>query len=372
MSERVDIFVSGGGIAGLTAAVALQRLGLSVVLADPSPPVSAQNEEGSDLRSTAFLQPASGFLEEFGIWANLADTAVPLEALRVVDLFGEPPDIRTDKIFQSSDLADAPFAWNLPNWLVRKRLSDAATGVDLRLGVGFRSMLCRDREALVQLTDGSTVRAGLVLAADGRASPVRAAAGIDVKTWRYGQKALAFVVNHEVPHQNVSIELYLSGGAFTLVPLPDQDGRPASAVVWMNDGREAVRLSELSSEDLGVATTERSAGILGNLHVISPVRTWPVVTQKASAMVAKRVALMAEAAHVLPPIGAQGLNTSLADVRVLVDLVREGLEPGSEVFLRRYAAAREKDIAARARVVDLYNRVCRSGWAACQCGCLDE
>ena len=361
MDKRVDVFISGGGIAGLTAAVALRRLGLSVTLADPAPPATEQNAQGSDLRSTAFLQPARNLLEDFGIWPDFADVAVPLEALRVVDLSGDPPAVKTDRIFQSSDLGEAPFAWNLPNWLVRQRLCKIEPDLDIRFEVGFQSMLRRDRAVLVRLTDGSTLRAGLVLAADGVASPVRVEAGIEVDRWRYGQKAMAFVAAHELPHQNVSTELYHSGGAFTLVPLPDQNGNPASAVVWMNDGPRALELKAMSDEDLGEEATKRSASILGDLQVSSPVRMWPVVTQRAKRMVAKRVALMAEAAHVLPPIGAQGLNTSLADVRVLIDLVQEGVEPGSEAFLGRYAKRRESDIATRARVVDLYNRVCRSG-----------
>ena len=190
---------------------------------------------------------------------------------------------------------------------------------------------------------------------------MRQAAGIDVEITRYGQKALAFVVAHDIAHENISTELYLSGGAFTLVPLPDVDGSPASAVVWMNDGSDARALIDLSDDAFSAAATERSCGVLGALRVISPRRVWPIVTQRAKALTTERVALIAEAAHVLPPIGAQGLNTSLADISALVDLAEAAPETlGTAGFLREFARARDKDIRARATAIDLFNRVCRS------------
>lgn len=364
MSERRDIFISGGGIAGLTLALALVRSGLTVTLADPAPAPTNADAEGSDLRSTAFLQPARTLYEELGLWPLLDPFATPLETLAVIDCAGDPPSPRTERAFRSSDLGEPAFGWNLPNWLTRKLLSQAlaeAAGADLRLGTGFKSVLTRESEAIVTLTDGTRIRARLAVAADGRDSPLREAVGIPVETARYGQKALAFNVIHDTPHQNISTELYLSGGAFTVVPLPDVDGKPASAVVWMNDGPEAARLMELDAAAFSQAATIRSCGVLGELTLASPRRVWPVITRRATRLTAERTALVAEAAHVLPPIGAQGLNTSLHDVRALLDLIRDAPETiGEPAWLARYAKARERDIHARARVIDLYNRVCRS------------
>lgn len=364
MSANTDIFISGGGIAGLTAALAMSRLGLSVTIADPTPPPAGAEADGSDLRSTAFLQPALQLFQEFGIWDALARYATPLETLAVIDCAGDPPHPKTERAFKSSDLGEAAFGWNLPNWLTRKFLTEAvadAPGADLRLGTGFRSILTREREAIVTLDDGTKVRARLAIGADGRDSPLREAVGIPTETTRYGQKALAFTVTHDVPHENVSTELYLSGGAFTLVPLPDHNGRPASAVVWMNDGPEAARLMALDDQAFSEAATMRSCAVLGQLTLASPRRAWPVVTRRATKLVAERTALVAEAAHVLPPIGAQGLNTSLHDVRALIELAKEMPDDiGQRPWLDRYAKSRERDIHTRARVIDLYNRVCRS------------
>ena len=210
-------------------------------------------------------------------------------------------------------------------------------------------------------------RSRLAVAADGRSSPLREAVGIPTEITRYGQKALAFVVGHDMPHDNVSTEIYLSGGAFTLVPLPDHEGRPASAVVWMNDGPVASGLMTQSDEAFGTAATKRSLGVLGDLTLVSQRRAWPVVTQRATRLVAERTAIIAEAAHVLPPIGAQGLNTSLHDVTALLDLARDRPENlGSADFLSAFAKRRERDIHARAQAIDLFNRVCRSDAAPVQ------
>ena len=184
---------------------------------------------------------------------------------------------------------------------------------------------------------------------------------------RYGQKALAFAVGHDVPHDRISTEFYLDGGPFTMVPLADRDGRHVSAVVWMNPGRRAVDLAALSPEDLGAAATRRSGGMFGPLQPLARPAVWPVVTQRARALTAPRLALAAEAAHVLPPIGAQGLNTSLSDISALARAVAEGdEEPGAEAVLNAYARARGPDITARAAAIDLFNRVTRGPAAPAQ------
>jgi 2-octaprenyl-6-methoxyphenol hydroxylase len=363
--ETVDIFISGGGIAGLVAAAAFGHAGFSVLLADPSPPPTKATDKNADLRSTAFLQPAQALFEQIGLWDTLAPHATPLDALRIVDTAGWPPEIRETRVFDATDIGDGPFGWNLPNWLTRAtvlKFIEKQPGITLAMGTGFADMLTRTRQAIVTLTDGRRIGARLVIAADGRASPVRDAAGIGVRTIRYGQKALACSVTHPLPHGNISTEVYNQGGAFTTVPLPDHHGSPASAIVWMNPGARALELAAMAPAAFNATMTERSCGLLGPLELASARNVWPIVTQTADHLTAERTALVAEAAHVLPPIGAQGLNTSLHDVAALHDLAKDGpADLGSPAMLARYARTRERDIAVRARAIDLFNRVCKSG-----------
>lgn len=370
--ESVDVFIAGGGLAGLIAAAVFGAAGFEVLLADPAPQGAApEGSRGPDLRSTAFLQPAQALFERVGLWPALAPLAMPLEVLEAVDTTGWPPVIRTRRAFRAEELGAAPFGWNLMNAPTRAVLLEHLRGsarVKLALGTGFAGMLVRDDAALVKLGDGRRLAARLVIGADGRESAVRDAAGIGAHTTRYGQKALTFTVTHPVPHNCVSTEIYNRGGAFTLVPRTDVAGRPASAVVWMNPGRAALDLSELAPGDFARVATERSCGLFGDLRLEGGRAVFPVITRRAERLTAPRTALVAEAAHVLPPIGAQGLNTSLGDVAALLEAVesRGAGDPGAPEVLAAFARARERDIALRAAVIDLFNRVCRSGAAPVQ------
>ncbi|WP_299910192.1 UbiH/UbiF family hydroxylase [uncultured Paracoccus sp.] len=356
--DPIDILISGGGPAGLIAAAAFGAQGHRVLCVDPAPPVTDEAGAGADLRSTAFLRPSVAFLDRIGLWPRLAPHAAPLEIMRIVDAGGAEPKARLVRDFDAGDLGDGPFGWNLPNWLIRRevmaRLAELPN-VEFRPGTGTAGLIARDDAAFVTLTDGQHLRASLVVAADGRNSPVRQALGIGVKTYRYGQKALAFAVTHEFPHRNVSTEVHRSGGPFTLVPLPDREGRPCSAVVWMAHGPEIARLQALPLPEFTEALNDRSAGILGELTLVTRLTTWPIISQIADRFSAPRVALIAEAAHVVPPIGAQGLNMSLADLAALVDLSAE--DPGNATALAGYGRARRAEAQARLTGIDALNRI---------------
>ncbi|MDA9208146.1 UbiH/UbiF family hydroxylase [Octadecabacter sp.] len=357
---ETDIFISGGGVAGLTAAAAFGAAGFSVIIADPTPPITDANTIGADLRTTAFLQPARAFLDCAGLWDRLAPHAAPLQIMRIVDAGGADPTPRVTRDFDAADISEHPFGWNLPNWLLRReilnRIADLPN-VTFHAGVGFESMLTRTTQARITLTDGTRITAKLVIGADGRSSPVRHAAGITAATKRYGQKALTFAVTHDAPHENVSTEVHRTGGPFTLVPLPDHNGKPCSAVVWMEDGPEAKRLAALDDETFNAAATTRSAGVNGPLTLASRRMVWPIISQTADRLTAERTALVAEAAHVMPPIGAQGLNMSLADLSCLLDLAQDTPDAlGSAEMLGAYARKRGTDIKIRATGIDLLNR----------------
>lgn len=355
-----DIIISGGGIAGLSATAAFASAGFDVLCVDPSAPITTRAAVGADLRSTAFLQPARQLFDDIDLWPRLAPYAAPLQIMRIIDAGGPEPEARTSKEFNAADISDLPFGWNLPNWLLRREMAahlESLPNVTFRTGVGAERLFTRTNEARVGLSDGTRVKARLVIGADGRGSPMREAAGIDVKTTRYGQKALAFSVTHEMPHDNVSTEIHRTGGPFTLVPLPDFEGKHSSAIVWMEEGPVAKALAEMDTSGFEEAMNIRSCGVLGRLTLNSARTIWPIISQHAEHLSGERLALIAEAAHVLPPIGAQGLNMSLADIRALRDLAiarPEGL--GDTAMLQAYHSTRINDIRMRVAGITLLNR----------------
>lgn len=355
-----DIVVSGSGVAGLTAAAVFGTAGFDTLIVDPAPPITERDAAGADLRSTAFLQPAREVLDQAGLWARLAPHAAPLQIMRIVDAGGEEPEPRVTRDFDASDISDLPFGWNLPNWLLRREMVahlDTLPSVTFRPGTGTTSLFTRETGARVGLTDGTRLRTRLVVAADGRGSPMRKAAGIDVKTIRYGQKALAFAVTHPIPHANVSTEIHRSGGPFTLVPLPDHEGMPSSAVVWMDEGPQVLRRAALDADAFEAEMNARSCLLFGPLKLASRRTTWPIISQVAARMSGERLALVAEAAHVVPPIGAQGLNMSLGDLRVLRDLAQGNPDRlGDRQMLDAYHRARHAEVTARVTGIDLLNR----------------
>lgn len=360
--KTTDILISGGGVAGLTAAAAFGTAGFDVVIVDPTPPITTRDDAGADLRTTAFLQPARDFLIQAGLWDALAPFATPLDVMRIVDAGGEAP---VQRDFNAADISQEPFGWNLPNWLLRRemvtRLAELEN-VTFLPGVGFSGMLARTQTAMVKLTDGTSYNASLVIGADGRNSPVRGAVGVDVKTTRYGQKALTFAVTHAAPHNNVSTEIHQTGGPFTLVPLPDHNGQPCSAVVWMASGAKIAELQNLTDADFNTAATQRSAHLYGQLTLASRRTAWPIISQLADQITGPRTALVAEAAHVMPPIGAQGLNMSLKDLSALLNLAEtHRSDLGSQPMLDAYQQARHTDIKLRVNGIDLLNRTSMAG-----------
>lgn len=364
MTERCDILIAGAGPAGLIAAASLAVTGARIIVVDPARPVTSAADPGADLRSTAFLQPARALFDRIGLWPALSAHAQPLDALRIVDLAGDPPAYRDERTFSAAEIGPDPFGWNFLNWRLRAALmAHIATlpNVGLRFGAGVAGLLTRTGEAQVTLSDRSRIAARLAIAADGRGSTLRDAAGIGVEVTRYGQKALAFTATHDLPHHAISTEIYLAGGPFTMVPLGDIGGRPASAIVWMNPGPRAVALMAAGVAAFEAEMNARSARLFGEMKLAGQRAIFPVITQRARQLTGERLALIAEAAHVLPPIGAQGLNTSVNDIAALVRAIGGSDDPGSADILAAYDRARRSDIAARARVIDFFNRVTQSG-----------
>ena len=361
MITKTDIFVAGGGIAGLAAAIAMGDAGFRVICVDPVAPITNADAPGVDLRTTAYLQPAQAFLARIGVWGLIGDHTAALQTMRIADASG---DQIISKDFDASDISDHPFGWNVGNWTMRGALLQRMAqlpNISFQPGVGVQGVVTRTDHAVLHLTDGTQIRARLLIAADGRDSLIRTRLGIATKRQDFGQDALTFAVTHPTPHNNISTEVHKTGGPFTLIPLPDHGGQPCSAVVWMdNTAHTAARLA-MPPDEFNTMITDRSAGVLGPLRLASHRSAWPIITQLAQQFYGERTAIVAEAAHVAPPIGAQGLNMSLADIETITTLATTHRnDPGALPLLQQYHDIRRPDVALRMRGIWALNHISKS------------
>ena len=361
MINQKDIVISGGGIAGLVAAVAFGDAGFDVLCVDPTPPVTNRDTAGADLRTTAYLQQGQAFLQAIGVWPLVADRSSPLQVMRIIDAAGS--DLVT-KDFDATDISDAPFGWNVGNWDMRNGLLTrigALPNVVFEPGLSTTSTNTRSTEARVTLSDGRLISCKLLIAADGRDSAIRKAARITAKRSKFGQLALSFAVTHAMEHRNVSTEVHKGGGPFTLVPLPDFEGQPSSAVVWMDKILDIQAMQTLSVDKFNTEITVRSAGVLGPLSLITTRTSWQIISQLAARFYSERTAFIAEAAHVVPPIGAQGLNLSLGDIETLLELAKASPGGIGELpVLKKYHQARRPIAQSRVIGVGALNRASKA------------
>jgi 2-octaprenyl-6-methoxyphenol hydroxylase len=356
MSDRldVDILVVGGGLAGLAMNARMAVAGYSALCVEAGPRPSADTAE-RDKRTTAVLMPGVETLRKTGAWDDIGADAQPMMGLRILDCGGKTPDVREDVLFDAAELGDGPFGWNVENGKGRVALADridALKNATLICDAKMQRSVSRRDGIIATLSTGQTVRARLLIGADGRRSAVRAMAGIGHRDWEFGQTIIACRVTHSGAHEGISTEMHHVGGPLTFAPLPGK----ASGVVWMNPDGEAQRLFALDDEAFRDALQERSQGAVGEIEAVENRATWNSSITVTKALTAPRTALIAEAAHAFPPIGAQGFNTSLRDVETLAAIAEEAEDPGAEAVLTKYARQRMPDILARTAGVDLLNR----------------
>lgn len=345
--QHFEIAVVGGGLAGSVAALALARTGRKIALIAPA---SGKTDE----RTTALMDQSIHFLERLGVWEDIVPSAAPLSIMQIVD--GTKRLLRAPTAqFRAQDVGLYAFGYNIPNKILLETLDGAVSAepniVKLEQNVG--TLDYSDERAAITLSDGSTVIVDFVIGADGRKSKCREAAGIGVRRWSYPQSALVLNFAHTLPHGNVSTEFHTETGPFTQVPLPGL----RSSLVWVVKPQEAQRLIELPAEDLSRAVEDRMQSLLGKVTVEGTPQVWPLSSMMADRFGKGRLALIGEAAHAFPPIGAQGLNLSLRDIIELAGLLaatgdRPILKDAGERFNRR----RRPDVMSRTFGVDILNR----------------
>lgn len=354
-NENFDIGVVGAGAAGLAAALAFAREGYSVALIGQLAP-------RRDGRSVALLDGSVRLLERLGLWDEIAPHAAPLEVMRLVDdtdnLFRAPT---VD--FRAREIGLDAFGWNVESATLVDILAGAARerpGITV-LEAMVSGIVAQDHGITASLDSGGAVTARLLIGADGRKSIVRRAAGISAREWRYPQAALTTILAHERDHREVSTEFHTRHGPFTLVPLP---GRRCS-LVWVTAPERAESLNALDDAALARAVERQAHSLLGKMTIDGPRGVVPMSGLSVDRFHDERIALIGEAAHVFPPIGAQGLNLGLRDAASLRDAAiaahDRDEELGSLAMLRRYGRDRRLDVHARTAGVDMLNRTLLSG-----------
>jgi 2-octaprenyl-6-methoxyphenol hydroxylase len=266
-------------------------------------------------------------------------------------------------IFHADEIGLEAFGHNLPNRALVAALEAVAAARNLaRLTDRVTGIEPAGDRILLSLADGGPLSARLVVAADGRNSVIRQASGIGTSEWRYEQSALVLNFRHARPHDDISTEFHTEQGPFTLVPLPGE----RSSLVWVARPEETAERMAMDDAALALAVERRSASILGKVAIDGKRQAFPLSGMMPKRFAAERVALAGEAAHVFPPIGAQGLNLGYRDVAALGDVLGRGGDPGDARRLAAYERARRGDVFLRTTAVDALNRTLLNGFLPVQ------
>ena len=355
-----DIVISGGSFAGILFAGAIS----TALQGEARIAIVERNAlDGTgkaDARAFAITAAAKRMLDVLGFWAPISSEAQRVARIEISDS-ALNAGIRPLLLSYDNALGNGePASYILPACALQRALQSwaaRAPSVTLLAPSSIASFRAEQDDVVSVLTTGAEIRSSLLVAADGKRSPLRDMSGIKSIGWPYGQMGIVTVIEHEKPHQGTAIQHFLPGGPFALLPLPGN----RSCVTWSEGDDAARRVLSLGDEAFLAEVEKRAAGRLGSLRIIAPRQAWPLELHLARSYVAPRFALMGDAAHVVHPIAGQGLNLALRDVaalaEVLSDAARIGLDFGSWDQLCRYERWRRFDSASAAFAFDGLNRM---------------
>jgi 2-octaprenyl-6-methoxyphenol hydroxylase len=360
VSEGVEVLIAGGGLIGLLFGTACAGGGLEVAIVDPADPAAVHNEE-FDGRCSAIAYGSRRVWDALGLWPEIASWAEPILEIRVAD-----DDSTLFLHYDHRELghrelrAGTPLGYVVENRVLRRALIERARALpslSLLAPLAVEGVETSPFAAVATLSDGRRVSSRLVVAADGQKSPLRRGAGIGVVEWRYGQTGIVTTVRHERPHRGVAVEHFLSAGPFAILPMTGN----RSSIVWTERAELSERLVALPDTGFSAELAGRFGDFLGAVEPIGPRSTYPLGLMLAERYVARRLALIGEAAHVIHPIAGQGLNLGIRDVAALAELVidtrRLGLDIGDDAVLDRYQRWRRFDTLLLTGVTDGLNRL---------------
>ena len=354
--DRADVIIFGGGLVGLALASAFDSSGLSSIIVDPADP-APRSDASFDGRTSAVSSSSMRMLQAIGVADHLPEPGCPIRRIAVADGL-EPGALH----FDPED--DEPLGFMHENRNLRAALhARAAAGKNVwsmwksRVTATERG----DSRVTVSLQDGRRLSAPMLVAADGRNSRTREAAGITVARWKYDHQAIVSVLRHERDHDHVAYEIFYPGGPFALLPMNDDAQGHRSAIVWSVPNDDAPGWLSLSEEDFAAEAEVAMGGFLGKIEMLAPRSSFPLGFHHAAQITGQRLALVGDAAHAIHPIAGQGLNLGFRDVaalaEVLVEGARLGLDLGDRQLLDRYQRWRSLDALSVAFATDTLTRL---------------
>ncbi|MDZ7588524.1 MAG: FAD-dependent monooxygenase [Parasphingorhabdus sp.] len=358
--QRSDTIILGGGPAGLAQALMLAVHGLSSQVVDQAD-AAALGFSGGDTRVSAINSSSWKMLQAAGLTDALKDEACPVNAIKVNDRLAP---VVLDFASDSDDEGD-PLAFIVPNAVLRASLLARAHSeqlISLKLGAALGDLSRDEHSCGVTLSTGETLRAPLLIGADGRNSLARRDAGIAVTQWDYHRVAINLVINHTTSHGNIAVQVFHGDGPIAVLPLNDDaDGSHRSAIVWTVAEKNASGYSKLGPRALAAEIASFTGGYLGEIKVAGQISSHPLRLQQAAQLTALRLALIGDAGHIIHPLAGQGLNLGLRDVaaltQCLVEGARAGIDLGDMQILDRYARWRRSDNQGMAMATDLLTRL---------------
>ena len=355
--DRADVIILGGGLVGLTLAAALDASGLTAILVDPADP-DARLGSAFDGRTTAVSSSSKRMLDTIGVSDHFPEAGNPIRAIRASD--GLAPGSLT---FEPGDDGE-PLGWMHENRHLRAALrarAEAGGNLWLLWQTTATDVDRGEHGVMVSLADGRRRTAPLLVAAEGRNSPSREAAGIRLAKWKYDHAAIVSTLHHAHAHNDIAYEIFYPAGPFALLPMTDEAGAHRSAIIWSVGKDDAPGLLSLSDADFAAEAQAAMGGFLGQVAMAAPRSSYPLGFHHAARITDRRLALVGDAAHGIHPIAGQGLNLGFRDVaaltQVLVEGARLGLDLGDSTLLDRYQRWRSLDTMMVAAATDGLTRI---------------
>ena len=355
-----SVIISGLGISGLITASLLCKEKIKVECFEPID-ISKFN---ADQRTTAFLNPAIGVFKEIGIWEKIEPFSQPLKEMEIIDAGSQKKVGPASVVFEPKEVNIENFGYNVPNSILRLELLGWLKK-NKNFVLNIRDSIVKhyafDDNILVRTAKGKELNGKLLISCEGKESAIRKREEINTIKTSYSQLAMVFQVSHSKKHKDRTTEILDVGGPFTIIPLRDSSKQSKSTVVWMDNYDVIDQAYSLENAEFNSIISKKSLGVRGNIKLVGKRQKWPVSSQLSKTLISKRTVLIAESAHVMPPTGAQGLNTSVEDIIALQKICKKALKNNEDIganrVLRQYNIKRFPLTGGKVFGIHLLNKI---------------